>query len=382
MAKERLYFIDNLKVGLILLVVIHHVGQAYGPTGGFWPFVSSVPGELPWLGRFFGVNAAFFMGLFFMISGYFFYPSFQRKGFSQFIVDKLIRYGIPLLAVYLVMMPLVLYFYYRNYSGNPPISYWSYFSGIYLGIGGQAPWFRPSIGWPESNWGFGHLWFVEHLLLYSLLFAMFHLLFKSAHSPIMVNPYRLVPILFVFISVLSIIVRKNYPIDRWVDLAGFITSEPAHLPQYASLLLTGILAWKSNLFNRFPAIFGKLLLMLGVAMALLIYGAPYLPEGLSHAIWNHFEIYESLLCVSLCFGLIVFFRDHLNGSNSLLKLLADNSYGAYIVHFPVVIALQLAFDQLKVHLLFKFVLVSVCAVLASFAVSCLFRQLKGMRSVI
>lgn len=117
-------------------------------------------------------------------------------------------------------------------------------------------------------------------------------------------------------------------------------------------------------------------------MALLIYGVPYLPEGLSHAIWNHFEIYESLLCVSLCFGLIVFFRDHLNRSNSLLKLLADNSYGAYIVHFPMVIALQLAFEQLAVHLLFKFVLVSVCAVLASFAVSCLFRQLKGMRSVI
>lgn len=30
---DRLYFIDNLKIALIMLVVAHHAGQAYGPGG-------------------------------------------------------------------------------------------------------------------------------------------------------------------------------------------------------------------------------------------------------------------------------------------------------------------------------------------------------------
>lgn len=34
---DRLYFIDNLKIALIMLVVAHHAGQAYGP-GGWWFF--------------------------------------------------------------------------------------------------------------------------------------------------------------------------------------------------------------------------------------------------------------------------------------------------------------------------------------------------------
>ena len=30
----RLYFLDNLRIALTILVIAHHVGQAYGPTGG------------------------------------------------------------------------------------------------------------------------------------------------------------------------------------------------------------------------------------------------------------------------------------------------------------------------------------------------------------
>jgi len=32
-----LYYLDNLRVAVIILVIAHHVGQAYGPTGGWWP---------------------------------------------------------------------------------------------------------------------------------------------------------------------------------------------------------------------------------------------------------------------------------------------------------------------------------------------------------
>jgi glucan biosynthesis protein C len=34
-AAGRLYYLDNLRVSLTALVIAHHVGQAYGPTGGW-----------------------------------------------------------------------------------------------------------------------------------------------------------------------------------------------------------------------------------------------------------------------------------------------------------------------------------------------------------
>ena len=76
-SRPRLFFIDNLRIPLIALVVAHHVGQAYGPTGGWWYF--SEPARAAVLGAFFTVNRSFFMSLFFMVSGYFLPMSFDRK---------------------------------------------------------------------------------------------------------------------------------------------------------------------------------------------------------------------------------------------------------------------------------------------------------------
>ena len=73
--KGRLYFLDNLKVALTMLVVTHHAGQPYGGSNGFWYFKSE---QTTNLGPFFAVNAAFFMTLFFMISGYFLPASYDR----------------------------------------------------------------------------------------------------------------------------------------------------------------------------------------------------------------------------------------------------------------------------------------------------------------
>lgn len=66
-SRARLIWIDNLRVALIIMVVAHHAGQAYGPTGGVWPIVDAQHAAI--LGPFFAVNAAFGMGGFFLLAG-------------------------------------------------------------------------------------------------------------------------------------------------------------------------------------------------------------------------------------------------------------------------------------------------------------------------
>ena len=85
---QRLYYLDNLKVCLTVLVIMHHAGQAYG-DGGEWAYTPSNPAEvLPWIWHFFSTNAAFFMGLYFFISGYFVPSSFDKQGTKLFQKNK------------------------------------------------------------------------------------------------------------------------------------------------------------------------------------------------------------------------------------------------------------------------------------------------------
>jgi surface polysaccharide O-acyltransferase-like enzyme len=380
---KRLYYLDNLKIVLTFLVITHHVGQAYGPTGGFWPFVSSDNDSIPWLGRFFSVNAAFFMGLFFMISGYFLSPSYSGKGIVNYSKDKLLRFGIPLLIAYFIMVPCVFYFYYVNYSGNPDLTYWEYFKEIFLGITKRPEWFKPSIGWPESEFGFAHLWFVEHLLIYSLVYGMLRMLFSKADFGIKhINQYVLYFVLIIIITAVSIIVRIHYPIDRWVDIFGFITSEPAHLPQYLALLITGVMAYKYDLFNDLNPMFSKILLGIGLTIVLLVYSMPVLPNVIKQVFYSSWELFETVLCISLCIGLVGIFRDYANRTNSTLKLLSKNSFGAYIFHFPLVIFLQYTFDTMEVNIVVKFIVVSALSIFFSYIFTLGLRKIQVIKKII
>jgi hypothetical protein len=66
----RLVFLDVLRVLVISMVIIHHVAQAYGPTGGFWPVRDAATSE--WFRPFYTVNAAVGLGMLFLIAGYFY----------------------------------------------------------------------------------------------------------------------------------------------------------------------------------------------------------------------------------------------------------------------------------------------------------------------
>ena len=64
---------------------------------------------MPWIWHFFSTNAAFFMGLYFFISGYFVPGSYDRQGFGTFIRKKILRLGVPLLLLGTAFLCLALF---------------------------------------------------------------------------------------------------------------------------------------------------------------------------------------------------------------------------------------------------------------------------------
>jgi hypothetical protein len=326
----RLAYLDSLKVLLTALVIAHHAGQAYGPTGGAWPIFEAQRAGI--LEPFFSVNAGFFMGLFFLISGLFVPGGFDRKGAAGFLQDRLVRFGAPLVIVGLTL-------------------------GYLTGKGVEV----------------AHLWFVAHLLVYGVLYAGWRALEWPAlrtglpgHGTILGYALALAAVTFDVLNVL--------PIDRGVTLLVVLPFEAAHVPQYASLFALGLLAARGDWLQRLPTSTGMTWLKVGVLLAVLRYAYPLGGEGLPRLAGGGFNVesllwstWEAVMCVGLCVGLLVLFRERYRQPSRLLRWAAPNAYVAYVVHVvPVVVGLQFALAPVSLDPLLKFGIVTVAGVPLSF----------------
>lgn len=375
--KKRLYYLDHLKVFLIVLVIAHHVGQAYGTTGGAWFY--SYPGErVKPLEYFFAFNASFFMGLFFFISGYFSPRSLDRHGTRKFISDKLFRFGIPLIFAAFVMMPLLEYVKYLAYVND--IGFKDFYIRHWFG-------YAPDIAVQRRAFNFGHLWFIEHLLIYSILYAAVRAALQKYVPSLSGSTARKVGlyVMITYIVVLGTITHLmrtswGFPIDRWILFLGFIQIEPAHLPQYLSLFVIGILACRWSFLDSITTPRNILWLLPGVAIfAVTIVQLYVMGREYAFFMW---EYREALLCVGASIGLLALFNQFFNRTGCMMEILSENIFGAYILHVPVVVMLQYAFDPVRAGAFTLFVVVSFLSIPGAFLASILVRLIPGMKRIL
>ncbi len=338
MKAQRDHYLDNLKVFLTILVIFHHAGQAYG-DGGAWAYTPSNPAEtMPWIWHFFSTNAAFFMGLYFFISGYFVPLSYDRQGFGQFVGRKLLRLGVPLVAM-----------------------------GCLLSL-------------MCGKFEIAHMWFVESLLLFCILYALWRLVAGRASAG---SPQE--PSLAMMVAVAAVMGCGSYMIrtvsqqDHWIGLCGLVL-EPAHYLQYVMMFVLGILAYRFCWLDKMTKTTGIVALLIGGALAI---GNYVRQDGeWNDFVWQWFGIYESLMCVFISFGLLWLFRDKVNMGNKTLSWLSAQSYGAYIVHLPLMICIQNMFDGVWMGAFGKFMFIGVVTTLLSFTLTWLLRLLPGVKRII
>jgi glucan biosynthesis protein C len=344
---KRLYYLDNLRVAVIILVIAHHVGQAYGPTGGWWPIQEEARSSL--LGPFFTVNRSFFMSLFFMISGYFTVMSFRSKGAGAFLKDRMLRLGIPTLVFGLIMIPMQLF--------------------VFAPADGP----RPSV-FPIDV---GHLWFLEHLIIFSAGYVLWQRLYRNRvrTEQSQGNPpgYLMVLLVALGLALVTGVVRIWFPIDKWIYLLGFIRVAFADVPRDLCFFIIGVLAYDRQWFQKFSTRNGYIWLTIGLVLA----GYWYI---YSLVLWKLLPtsgilmdiirlVWEMLLCFGMCTGLIVLFREKLNFQGRIGKAMAQGQYGAYIFHVLFVLIFQFLVINLALPPFMKFILVTLAAVPTTFLFS-------------
>ncbi len=364
-ATGRLYFLDNLRIALTILVIAHHVGQAYGPTGGAWPIQESTRAGI--LGPFFTVNRSFFMSLFFLISGYLMVMSYDRGRPLAFVKARLLRLGVPLVAFFLLVIPLQQYLCHRLTGDLGTMSFGRYYADCYFGNG------QPPAGWkglwPEMN--FGHLWYVEHLLLFSLCYALLRTLGLRLSQTDVAQarpPRTWAIVLFVLaLAFASATVRIWYPIDKWIGFLGFIQVAFADVPRDLSFFLLGALAYRRQWLLGLPNRMGRTWLLIGLFLAVLWYAYSLGVLPINRGIMDiMYPVWEALLCCGMCIGLLYWFRARLNHQTRWSKAMAEGQYAAYLFHVPVIVLIQYAVANVTLGPFSKFLFVTTVGVPLTF----------------
>jgi len=347
--RQRLYFLDNLKILLAVIVILVHAGQPYGP-GGDWPIPA--PPEIPFLdviviGLFFAVTSAFFMGLFFFISAYLLPGSFDRKGARRFLQDRFLRLGMPLLVLSTTVLPLIAYLFYSPAGVS--------FADFHL---------------HEATFSFGYLWFVAFLLLFAPIYALWRLA-GITFFPIPFPRQSALLLSALVLGLVSFAVRIWFPLNQWVF---FHSIEPAHLPQYLILFWAGILAFRNRWLDTLPYSVSRLwsgIVMAGIVLLMplyLIFGNAMTTGGCTPASLLY-SIWEAFVGIGMCMILVVHFRRRWNAPDSVRGVLAENVFSVYLIHLPIVLALQWLLIPVGIPALCKFFLVGVAAVPLCFLIS-------------
>lgn len=377
--KTRLYFVDNLRILLIILLVLHHLAITYGHSG-MWYYLEGRPDDITVLVAtlFTAVNQAFFLAFFFMIAGYFTPGSYDRKGAWPFLKDRLLRLGIPLLFYVVIIDPLIGYVVAVNVRSFPG-SFWE-FLGQYFG--------------GYSGLGTGPLWFIETLLIFAFLYALWRLLAKPSVTPAQrdgkPSSNLAIAIFALLLGVVTFVVRIWLPIGWEFEL---LRLQFPYFAQYIALFVVGIVAYRLNWFLGMPTTTGKVWLGIAIICILVVLPVVFVLGGalegktdpfVGGVHWQSFalSVWEQFVCMGMVIGLLVLFRERLNHQGVLAKDLAASAYTVFLIHAPVIVFLALALRGVSLHPLLKFVLVAPIALALCFVLAHYIRRLPLARDIL
>jgi len=369
---KKIFYIDNLKVLLITLVILHHALNTYGAEGGwyYWQKTTHPGASIPMV-VLITINQSFFMGLFFFLSAYFIPGSYNKKGAVRFVTDRLLRLGIPLVFYSFILSPVLIYLVYYFGKGHH-VTFLQF-------LGGYHDWIN-----------FGVLWFVAALLLFTAVYVLWRIAAKKYRSKPLSTPSIKTIVLFAAgVGFTSFLVRIVFPIGWILNPLGF---NLAYFSQYVTLFIAGLAAAKNHWLDTLPYHYGKrfmryaLRLLLFFAVMGIIQKLTRAPDGwfTGGLHWQQllYAVWEQLLGFSIIVALLTYGKQFCNRSTPLMAKLSRNAFAVYIFHPLVLLALSLSIRNLAIDPAWKFLIVAPLAVSGSFLLASVITLIPGVRKVI
>ncbi len=372
---NRLVFIDRLRSLLTVLVIAHHSAITYGGSGS-WFYREVTDGGAPFsllLTLFCAVNQAFFMGMFFLLAGYFTPGALQAKGRWRFARDRLLRLGLPLLLFGWLLGPLAVALA-GTQQGRPLWRHW---------------WQLVS----DGVFVIGPLWFAWALLLFSagwLLWRAARPVPASAAvqpTPAQVPGDRAWLLAALGVGAAALALRQVVPVgeNRWGLQLGYFAS-------YGFLFALGCAAWRHRWLERIAraqarrwgrvALYTVPLLVATSAATGALAGKPVDFNGGLGVAAVVYAFWEPFVAWGVIARLLVGFQTRFHTPQPRWQRWDASAYGAFILHAPVVVGLSVALAGWSLPLPLKFGLLLVGSTVLSFLLASWLRRLPGADRVL
>jgi glucan biosynthesis protein C len=334
--KERAYYLDWIRIFVILLLVPFHSAITFATRGdGFIRY----PQHVPVMDVFLWFLSIWIMPVLFMVSGISSYYALQHKTTRQYAKERRTKLLIPLLAGLLLVCP--------------PMSYLrALFMGTFQGSLFQFyPQFFIKGTYPRGNLNWGHLWFLAYLYVFSMiLLPLFTRLIKEPlktrlkEASVILEKGIGVYLLAIPLMFSETLLRPHFPgLQNLVwDWANFIL--------YLSLVFYGYLfAANDRILDTIRNI-RTFSLFLGVVLFLAALASRL--SGIAAYMVSIYPAYNALMVFAWIFTVLGYFKSLLNVKNRLYAYLNDASFPVYIFHFlPItVVAYFIARSDLNVWL--------------------------------
>jgi glucan biosynthesis protein C len=364
--RERLLYIDNLRWVIIAFVVMHHLAVTYSGFGS-WYYVEGTHLDVlstVWFAFYLSFQQGYFLGLLFMITGYFVAGSYERKGFGRFVGDRFKRLIIPTLIYMVAITPFIEFVELRNpYTGFNLVAFLS---------------------------GTGVMWFTAALFFFSLIYGLVRLMVRrpaSGESPFNPSWFHAV-ILILIISISAFLIRIVQPIGTTI-----LNMQLCYFASYIALFVVGIIAYRNNLFAQIPYRTGKRWLMAGIVLGFFVWLGLVIvatASGSTTALYGGltwqsagYSLWESFVAVAMSIGLITLFREKFNHQSALVKTLSDNSFAVYMFHPVILVAVTLLLIPLALYPVGKWIVLCViCVPLCFAATHVIFRRIPLLKNVL
>jgi glucans biosynthesis protein C len=325
--EPRLHYMDNLRALAMLGGVLFHAALAYSVLlHGFWPTANT--DSSVWVDVTAWFTHLFRMPLFFVVAGFFAALLVSKRGVGGMLRNRFAR----------VLLPFILFW---------PIVYFAMgwlLTHAVTSVENLSPLLALVKKWmaepsaPAVPPTLMHLWFLPYLMCFCILVWVVTALEMKWLSRwfAILRPSMLLGLapLIVVPSLASVAAPFPAPesfFPQWWALVffGFNFTLGYQLFQQQSML---------DQLKRFaPLMLVSALLAYAAFFWLMQIQNPLQPKPLLHLLQAILEAYAGLWMTLCC---LHYGRKWLNRSNNFLRYLADASYWVYIVHLPVLFAIQ------------------------------------------
>jgi peptidoglycan/LPS O-acetylase OafA/YrhL len=305
------------------------------------------------------VTHIFRMSLFFFIAGLFSRMMWMRKGPLAFWVDRSLRILMPLALCWMLMSSLI-----------PKIWVW----GATVYFNGHLPTFpTPPGGLPAAPFGsvhWYHLWFLYVLfLLYVLVMGVRAIITAVDKRDVLgtccENALAWMIQSGTGVMILGLplcgVLMNNHAWVSWFGIPtpdNSIFTNPSALTAYFTAFCAGwVLQRRMDLLDLLARrwILHSVLAIVSTAVCLYVGGlAPSFRPAAQDTATMIYAFSYAVAIWSWIFGITGVAMRFLNQKNKVLRYLADSSYWFYLMHLPLVGALQVLLGPLPLHWSIKF----------------------------